>query len=197
MLFMKKWISAFIAIILLGCQQKVYQNPHILIVTAFGDIEAELYPKQAPKTVAAFLSFIDSGYYKNSSFYRVILQEGLSTQANTGLIQGGIWKTNDQQHPTVAGVQHEPTSKSGLSHVSGTLSLARLVPGTGNTEFFICIGDQTQFDDGKNINSNRDPGYAAFGSIVSGMEVVRNIQLQQRESQHFVDKIIIQKIKRL
>ena len=194
---MKKWIPAFIALIVMGCQQKVYQNPHILIVTAFGDIEAELFPKQAPKTVAAFLSFIDSGYYNNSSFYRVILQEGLRTEANTGLIQGGIWKTNDQQHPTVAGVEHEPTSKSGLSHVSGTVSMARLVPGTGNTEFFICIGDQTQFDDGKNVNSNRDPGYAAFGSVVNGMEVVRKIQQQQRESQHFVDKIIIQKIKRL
>ena len=179
---MKKWFSAIIALTLMSCNQKVYQNPHILIVTSFGDIEAELFPKQAPKTVAAFLSFIDSGYYNNSTFYRVLLQEGLSTEANTGLIQGGIWKTNDAQHPTVAGVEHEPTSKSRLSHTDGTLSLARLIPGTGNTEFFICIGDQTQFDDGKNLNSNRDPGYAAFGSVVNGMGVVRKIQIQQRES---------------
>jgi peptidyl-prolyl cis-trans isomerase A (cyclophilin A) len=194
---MKKWFSAIIALTLIGCNQKVYQNPHILIVTSFGDIEAELFPKQAPQTVAAFLSFIDSGYYNNSSFYRVLLQEGLSTEANTGLIQGGIWKTNDAQHPTVAGIEHEPTSKSRLSHTDGTLSLARLIPGTGNTEFFICIGDQIQFDDGKNINSNTDPGYAAFGTVVNGMKVVRKIQLQPRQSQHFMDKVIIQKIKRL
>jgi peptidyl-prolyl cis-trans isomerase A (cyclophilin A) len=127
----------------------------------------------------------------------VLLQEGLSTEANTGLIQGGIWKTNDAQHPTVAGVEHEPTSKSRLSHTDGTLSLARLIPGTGNTEFFICIGDQTQFDDGKNLNSNRDPGYAAFGSVVNGMGVVRKIQIQQRESEHLIEKVVIQKIKRL
>ena len=80
---MKKWFSAIIALTLIGCNQKVYQNPHILIVTSFGDIEAELFPKQAPQTVAAFLSFIDSGYYNNSSFYRVLLQEGFSTEANT------------------------------------------------------------------------------------------------------------------
>jgi peptidyl-prolyl cis-trans isomerase A (cyclophilin A) len=190
---MKIWIFTFLAVILIGCNQSSNQNPHILIVTSFGDIEAELFPKQAPKSVAAFLSFIDSGYYNNSSFYRVLLQEGLSTEANTGLIQGGIWKTNDAQHPTVLGIEHEPTSKSKLSHTSGTLSLARLSPGTGNTEFFICIGDQTQFDE----VVNNDPGYAAFGTVVNGMEIVRKIQLQKQQKQAFLEKIIIQKIKRL
>ena len=190
---MKFWISFFFTAILLGCNQRSNQNPHILIVTSFGDIEAELFPKQAPKTVAAFLSFIDSGYYNNSSFYRVLLQEGFSTDANTGLIQGGIWKTTDAQHPFVGGIEHEPTTISQLSHTSGTLSLARLSPGTGNTEFFICIGDQTQFDEVE----NNDPGYAAFGTVVTGMEIVRKIQLQKQQKQEFLDKVIIQKIKRL
>lgn len=190
---MKILIFTFLASILIGCNQSNNQNPHILIVTSFGDIEAELFPKQAPKSVAAFLSFIDSGYYNNISFYRVLLQEGFSTEANTGLIQGGIWKTNDAQHPTVMGIEHEPTSKSKLSHTSGTLSLARLSPGTGNTEFFICIGDQTQFDE----VVNNDPGYAAFGTVVNGMEIVRKIQLLKKKNQEFLEKIIIQKIKRL
>ena len=180
----------------MGCNQQGYKNPHILIITSFGDIEAELFPTQAPKTVAAFLSYIDSGYYTNSSFYRVLLQEAFSTEANTGLIQGGIWQTNDKQHSAVAGIVHEPTSQTRLSHTSGTLSLARTTPGTGNTEFFICIGDQTQFDEG-NKNSNENPGFAAFGSVVSGMDIVRKIQLQSQQNQQLVKKVIIQSIQRL
>jgi peptidyl-prolyl cis-trans isomerase A (cyclophilin A) len=190
---MKIWIFTFLAAVLIGCNQSSNQNPHILIVTSFGDIEAELYPKQAPKTVAAFLSFIDSGYYNKSSFYRVLIQEGLSTEANTGLIQGGIWKTNDAQYPKVAGIEHEATGKSKLSHTSGTLSIARLSPGTGNTEFFICIGDQTQFDEVE----NNDPGYAAFGTVVNGMEIVRKIQLLKQKNQEFLEKVTIQKITKL
>jgi len=185
-----------VATILFSCNQLQYKNPHVLIVTAFGDIEVELFPEKAPKTVAAFLSYIDSGFYNNSSFYRVVMLEGLSSADNVGLIQGGIWQTNDQQHPAVPGIVHESTRQTGLSHTSGTISLARTTPGSANTEFFICIGDQTQFDAG-NGSAGDTLGFAAFGSVFKGMTIVRKIQEERNHDQHFDKKIVINKIERL
>jgi peptidyl-prolyl cis-trans isomerase A (cyclophilin A) len=76
-----------------ACSSSKRENPHIQIQTKFGDIEIELYPKQAPKTVAAFLSYIDSGYYKNAAFYRVLRADEQPTNANKSeFIQGGIWQ---------------------------------------------------------------------------------------------------------
>ena len=193
---MTKFISIILAVIFLSCNQATDENPHIRIITSLGDIEVELYPKQAPKTVAAFLSYVDSGFYKNSSFYRVLLTEGFSTDANIGLIQGGIWQTNETQHPAVPGIVHESTRETGLSHTSGTISLARTAPGTANTEFFICIGDQTQFDFGNNAAGD-SLGFAAFGRVSEGMATARKIQLERKHDQHFDQKIIIQNIERL
>ena len=179
-----------------SCQQHHYPNPHVLIRTNMGDIEAELFPAKAPVSVGAFLKYVDSGYYKNGAFYRVVLEEGLSAAGNIGLIQGGIWQTNDQKFPSIPGIEHESTRKTGLSHTSGTLSLARTKPGTANTEFFICIGDQTQFDAGHEIGGDT-LGFAAFGKVFSGMEIVRKIQEQKSHDQHFEQNITITDIERV
>ena len=64
--------------LLISCGEKKSEYPQIVISTSMGDIEAELYPAKAPKTVAAFLQYIDAGYYKSSVFYRVVMQEGMS-----------------------------------------------------------------------------------------------------------------------
>ena len=192
---MKRLLFTISLFVMLGCSQPG-KNPHILISTDDGDIEAELYPDKAPKTVAAFLSYIDSGFYTNSSFYRVVLAEGLSSSANTGLIQGGIWQTNESQHPNVPGIPHESTKQTGLTHTNGTLSLARTAPGTASTEFFICIGDQTQFDYGKG-SSTDTLGFAAFGKVVKGMPVVRAIQQENKHGESFEQNIAIKSIKRL
>lgn len=193
---MYKFIFLLCSVVLLGCNQPQKKNPHVLIVTSFGDIEVELFPGQAPKSVGAFLSYVDSGFYNNSSFYRVVMAEGQSAASNVGLIQGGTWQTNDKLHPAVPGIVHEPTNQTGLLHTTGTVSLARTTPGSASTEFFICIGDQTQFDYGNKSGSD-SLGFAAFGSVVKGMTVVRKIQQQQRHDQNFDEKIIINKIKRL
>jgi peptidyl-prolyl cis-trans isomerase A (cyclophilin A) len=193
---MNKFILFTFSIILFGCNQPKYKNPHVLIITGFGDIEVELFPGKAPKTVAAFLSYIDSGFYNNSSFYRVVMLEGLSAAGNVGLIQGGIYQTNDKLHPAVPGIAHESTKQTGLSHTSGTISLARTTPGTASTEFFICIGDQTQFDYVEGASGD-GLGFAAFGSVFEGMAVVRKIQDQRKHDQRFDEKIIIKKIERM
>lgn len=161
-----------------------------------GSIEVELFPKQAPKTVAAFLSYVDSGLYSNATFYRVLKQEDVEPKYNSGLIQGGIWKTNSSKLVQLKGIPHEPTSQTGLSHTNGTISVARTLPGTASSEFFICIGNQVQFD--KNSSENADSlGFAAFGRVISGMEIVRKIQSQKSHGESFDEGIPINSIKRM
>jgi peptidyl-prolyl cis-trans isomerase A (cyclophilin A) len=193
---MNKVIAIIVSLVFFSCKGPGLKNPHIAIVTPLGDIEVELYPQQAPKTVAAFLSYVDSGFYTNSSFYRVIMSEGLTTSGNVGLVQGGIYQTNDQLHPAIPGIEHESTQLTGLTHSSGTISLARTSPGTANTEFFICIGDQHQFDYG-NQSSGDSLGFAAFGKVVKGMPVARKIQEQPKNGEHFTRAIQINSIERI
>ena len=193
---MNKLFITIGTLLLVGCGQQAHKNPHILISTNAGEIEVELYPEQAPKTVAAFLNYIDSGYYNNSAFYRVVLTEGLSPSSNVGLIQGGTWQTPGKPAIELPGIEHEPTSQTGLSHTTGTISLARTTPGSANTEFFICIGDQTQFDFGKGSPAD-SLGFAAFGKVSKGMTVVRALQLRKKQGESFTPPITINKIKRL
>jgi peptidyl-prolyl cis-trans isomerase A (cyclophilin A) len=193
---MLKYLFFCACIYITACNQPAYKNPHIIIETQFGDIELELFPDQAPKTVTAFLSYIDSGFYNNTSFYRVLKTEELPTTSNTGIIQGGMWQTNPAKKITIPGITHETTRQTGLSHGSGTISLARLEPGTGNTEFFICIGDQTPLDAGRR-GTEDGQGYAAFGKVFKGMDLVRKIQAQKSHGDKFDEKIEIKKITRL
>ncbi len=159
-----------------------------------GDIEAELYPAKAPQTVAAFLSYIDKGYYNNAAFYRVVLQEGLSPSLNSGVVQAGVWQSNNALLQ-VPGIPHESTALSGLTHTHGTLSLARKAPGTGSTEFFICVGNQTQYDYGNAGVADKE-GYAAFGRVTVGMETVQKIQLGRTNGETLLQKVRIKKISR-
>ncbi|HTC01474.1 MAG TPA: peptidylprolyl isomerase [Ferruginibacter sp.] len=192
---MNKFIVIVLFSFLISCHAK-YDNPHIVIHSNYGDIEVELFPKRAPKTVAAFLSYVDSGFYDNSSFYRVLLTEGLAGNDNIGLIQGGIWQTHPQHLLSIPGIAHESTKQTGLSHTDGTISLARTKVGTANTEFFICIGDQTQLDYGNNMLGDGQ-GFAAFGRVIKGMSIVRKIQSQQSSGENFTGKILISSIEKL
>jgi peptidyl-prolyl cis-trans isomerase A (cyclophilin A) len=193
---MLKFLTFFCCIAIISCGHPAYKNPHVIIETELGDIEVELFADKAPKTVAAFLSYVDSGFYNNTSFYRVLKTEEFPTQTNTGIIQGGMWQTKPDKKITIAGIEHETTKLSGLSHQSGTISLARLAPGTGNTEFFICIGDQSPLDFGRR-GTEDGQGYAAFGEVFKGMAIVRKIQAQKNHGDHFDEKIEIRKITRL
>lgn len=185
-----------VAVLFISCGHPAYKNPHVVISTQLGDIEVELFPDQAPKTTAAFLSYVDSGFYNKTSFYRVLKTEDLPTPANTGIIQGGMWQTNPDKKSTIPGIEHETTKQTGLTHQSGTISLARTAPGTANTEFFICIGDQSPLDFGRR-GTEDGQGYAAFGKVFSGMDIVRKIQAQKSHGDKFDEKIEIYKITRL
>ncbi|MGF7231916.1 peptidylprolyl isomerase [Arachidicoccus sp.] len=195
---MKKvfWII-ILCLALQSCGTKKYANPHVIITTKVGDIELELYQKQAPKTVAAFLAYINEGLYDDASFYRVLNASDQASDApKANLIQGGIWQTNPDKLATLKGIPHENTHHTGILHKNGTISLAREAPGTANSEFFICIGDQPGYDSGGANNPDKQ-GYAAFGRVISGMDIVIKIYNMNQENQSFDPPIPIYGIKEL
>ena len=192
----QKWVIFLSAILLISCNHSKFKNPHVLINTTFGEVEVELFPDKAPKTVAAFLSYVDAGFYKNSAFYRVQNNENVPREYNSGLIQGGIYTTNSKLLQTIPGLPHESTKQTHLSHISGAVSLARTTPGTASTEFFICIGDQLQFDSNESNNAEQ-VGYATFAKVFKGMDVVSDIQNAPSHYDAFKKDIKILNIERL
>lgn len=186
-----------VIVFIAACKGAENKNPHVDISTKFGDIEVELYPEQAPETVKAFLRYVDSGYYTNSAFYRVLRDDEQPSNApKSELIQGGLWKTNYKLSAGLPGIKHETTAQTKILHKNGVISMARLEPGTANTEFFICVGDQPGLDYG-GANNTDGQGYAAFGKVVKGMNVVHSIYDAPESDGEFDPLIYIFKIKRL
>ncbi|MEO8862316.1 MAG: peptidylprolyl isomerase [Ginsengibacter sp.] len=198
---MFKIFRSFLLLVICGyfscAPQEKYTEPTVKIETNFGDIIVELYPAKAPKTVAAFLSYVDSGYYKNGSFYRVLKSKDQpSSSFKSDLIQGGIWETKNKMQIALPGIPHETTKQSGLLHKDGTISLARLAPGTASSEFFIVIGDQPAYDYGGDANPDGQ-GFAAFGRVIEGMDVVKQIHEQPDNETNFTPPVAIKDIVRL
>jgi peptidyl-prolyl cis-trans isomerase A (cyclophilin A) len=140
--------------------------------------------------VAAFQHLIKQGVYKDAAFYRVLKSEEMPSDFNTGIIQGGVHGTG-KKFPLIP---HESTRQTGLSHLSGTLSMARTKPGTASSEFFICIGDQSPLDAGRR-GTEDSLGMAAFGKVIDGMDVVKKIQNKPSKGDAFVEQIAIKNIK--
>lgn len=137
----------------------------VRLVTSAGNIMLALDARRAPLTVANFLRYVDDGRLDGSYFYRAARRKGDPTK---GFIQGGIGTDARRILPSVP---LEPTSKTGIKHLSGTISMARSVnPNSAHGNFSIMIGDNPTLDarPGK-------PGYAAFGRVAGGMDVVRRI----------------------
>ncbi len=198
-MFHKLFLPVFLVstIAVFSCTQKKYKEPTVQIETNFGNIVVELYPEKAPKTVAAFLSYVDSGFYKNSSFYRVLKAEDQpSNSFKSDLIQGGMWQSNYKKQLTLPGIPHESTKETGILHKNGVISLARTTPGTANTEFFICIGDQPAYDYGGSANADGQ-GFAAFGKVIEGMDVVKQIHRQPDNNTSFTPPLLIKNIRKL
>lgn len=197
---MRKTFRYFLLIttcLYISCTQTKYKQPTVKIETNFGDILVELYPEKAPKTVAAFLSYMDSGYYKGSSFYRVLKEEDQPSMSfKSELIQGGIWGTKNKLLASLIGIAHENTKQTGIQHTNGTISLARGDTGTATSEFFIVVGDQPAYDYGGDANQDKQ-GFAAFGKVIKGMEFVKQIHSQPDNQTSFLPPIEIINIIRL
>jgi peptidyl-prolyl cis-trans isomerase A (cyclophilin A) len=145
-------------------------NDRILMTTGLGDIEIEVYLEAAPVTAANFLRLVDGGHLDGGTFYRAVSPENDNGRPVISVIQGGI---DDAEGPFAA-IAHETTEDTGLLHVNGAISMARGGVGTATTEFFICIGDQPALDFGAERNPDGQ-GFAVFGRVISGMDVVRAI----------------------
>lgn len=178
---------------LIGCAGKKGTGSQVVIETEYGDIQVELFADKAPKTVNAFLANVDAGVYKGASFYRVLKNEDVPAEYNQGVIQGGVFES--KPNIKTAAIEHESPRQTGISHESGTLSMARTAPGTATSEFFICIGDQKQFDSSSRGNSD-GLGYAAFGRVIKGMDVVRSIQNAKSTGERFNKAVKIDNIER-
>ena len=187
----------FAVVLFISCSSNQYTHPHVLIQTEAGDIEAELYTDKAPETAGTFLRNVENGLYKKSTFYRILNDYNQPSDApKSELIQGGIWKSDYKKASTLPGIPHESTKQTGLLHHNGILSMARLEPGTASSEFFICIGDQPGFDFGGDNNPDGQ-GYAAFGKVVKGMDIVNRIYNRPENDQAFTPQVSIWNIKKL
>ena len=159
----------------------------ISMETELGPIQLELYPDRAPITVSNFLRYVDENRYEDFHFYRVVHMENQpDNDVKIEVIQGGLgFDKHPMELPTIV---HETTDKTGIRHLNGTLSMARLEPGTASSEIFICINDQPELDFGGKRNPDGQ-GFAAFGKVISGMDVVRKIQLLP-ETNQILDKVV-------
>lgn len=142
------------------------------IRTEAGDLLVRLADDAAPVTVGNFLAHVDAHGYAGASFYRVVREDNQPDDAvRIAVIQGGLGFAAE---PPLPPIPHEPTSTTGLAHRDGTISMARREPGTASSEFFVCVGDQPELDFGGRRNPDGQ-GFAAFGHVEAGMDVVRAI----------------------
>jgi peptidyl-prolyl cis-trans isomerase A (cyclophilin A) len=137
----------------------------VVLHTALGDIQVAVEVERAPITAKNFLRYVDNKRFDNITFYRVVK---VTEDGKYGMVQGGQ-SDSRRRFPTIA---HEAPAKTGLSHVDGTISMGRNAPGTAAGDFFFVIGALTALD-GKPDGS--DPGYAAFGHVTAGMDVLHAI----------------------
>lgn len=165
-----------------------------VIETSLGSIEIELYAEKAPVTVTNFLKYVDAGLYENSSFYRVCTPENeAEREVKIEVIQGGI----TDRSKALEAIQLETTDQTGIVHEDGTLSMARTgQPHTATSHFFICIGPQPELNfEGK--RSADGLGFAAFGKVIRGMDIVKKIQQGENSRQRLAEPVIILAIKRV
>lgn len=172
------------------------QTTEVEIVTSVGTIRAEIYEDQAPVTAENFLAYVDDALFDGGTFYRVVRMDNQPNDSvRIEVIQAGPDgpAVRERLRPPIP---LERTSDTGLLHVDGALSMARGGPDTARSSFFICIGDQPSLDFGGNRNLDGQ-GFAAFGRVTEGMDIVRQIQSGLVDGQRLVDPIRIERIRRV
>lgn len=203
-----------------GCYVSVNTKPSesVIITTPLGVIEVELAQQQASLTTANFLHYVEHGFYNGGRFHRAVTPDNQSNanlkneKAGAGIdqdadrsqlpndaviievIQGGI--DPDRQDEQNAPIPLERTRDTGLRHEDGTISMARLTEDSAVSDFFICIGDQPELDFGGQRNVDGQ-GFAAFGKVTTGMDVIRVIQQSPVDGQSLDPPIQIITIARL
>ncbi len=168
--------SACVALVLIafGLQADAAEpadGVRVALETTAGAIEVEVFPERAPLSACDFLAYVDGGLYERAAFYRVVRTDNDRGTPRIEVVQGGLQDETKARPP----IAHETTQMTGLTHVDGALSLARGPVGTGSAAaFFIVIGSQPALDFGGARNTDKQ-GFAVFGRVVRGMDVVRRI----------------------
>jgi peptidyl-prolyl cis-trans isomerase A (cyclophilin A) len=167
----------FLGLLAFGCagvrERAESRDPRVRIRTELGDLVVEVYAERAPITAANFLRYVDENRFESASFYRVVTMENQPNDSiRIEVVQGGIgFVESDLRLPPIP---HETTDRTGVRHRDGTISMARLEPGTASSEFFVCFGEQPELDFGGRRNPDGQ-GFAAFGRVREGMDTVRKI----------------------
>lgn len=168
---------------------------HVTIATTLGDITAEIYVDRAPVTAANFLDYVDDGVFDGGTFYRSVRPDNQPNDSvRIEVIQAG---PDPSMRPRLRpAIPLERTNVTGLSHLDGALSMARGGPDSARSSFFICIGEQAALDFGGNRNLDGQ-GFAVFGRVTSGMDIVRRIQMSEVDAQRLVEPVLMTSIRRV
>jgi len=179
-----------LVLVLGGCAASAQR---VVLETTAGDIVVEVDAKHAPITGDNFLRYVDEGRFAGARFYRVVtMRNQPDNPVKIEVIQGGL---GDDDANALPPIPHETTETTGLRHLDGTISMARNEPGSASSEFFICVGDQPELDFGGHRNPDGQ-GFAAFGRVISGMDVVRAIQNRPETGQRLDEPVAITAVKR-
>jgi peptidyl-prolyl cis-trans isomerase A (cyclophilin A) len=169
------------------------QGPAMVrIDTELGVIEVALSGDRAPKTVENFLRYVEGGFYDGGVFHRTVTMSNQpQSPVKIEVIQGG---PNPEKKPGFGPIALERTSLTGLKHVNGAISMARSGPDTATGDFFFCIGDQPELDFGGKRNPDGQ-GFAVFGLVLKGLDVIRKIQGRPAELQKLAPPVKIRSIR--
>ena len=176
-----KIISAFLALILLSVASLAAadeETVRVTMTTSQGVIEIDLYLDKAPISAGNFLRLVDGQHLDGGSFYRVITYDNDNGNSRIEMIQGGL---DDERESSFEPIAHETTEQTGILHKDGVISMERGDVGTASSEFFICLGDHPGLDFG-NVCNPDEQGFAAFGQVMSGVDVVRRINQSPADS---------------
>jgi peptidyl-prolyl cis-trans isomerase A (cyclophilin A) len=184
-----------VCVLPLLCAQAGSQNVRVRFETALGAFEVEIDAARAPITAANFLKHVDGGLYDGGRVHRSARLETQATRpVKIEVIQAGI--NPARRSDALPPIPLERTSVTGILHKDGTISMARSGPDTATSDFFICIGDQPSLDFGGARNPDGQ-GFAAFGRVVAGMEVVRAIHKAPAEGENLTPPITITRASRV
>jgi peptidyl-prolyl cis-trans isomerase A (cyclophilin A) len=166
----------------------------VVLTTDLGLIEVEVDAQRAPATAANFLRYVDAGHYDGGRFHRTVRPETeVRKDFPIEVIQAGA--NPEREKDAFPPVALERTRDTGLRHVDGAVSMARDGPDTATSDFFVCIGDQPSLDFGGGRNKDGQ-GFAAFGRVVRGMDVVRRIQAAPAKGQALDPPVRVQRARR-
>lgn len=167
---------------------------HVVIETQLGKIDVDLDAVHAPKTTANFLRYVDGGFYSGGRFHRTVtMQNQAGKKVKIEVVQAG---TNPKlAKKDFERIKLERTSVTGLKHLDGTISMARDKADSATSDFFICIGSQPELDFGGKRNADGQ-GFAAFGRVTRGMDVVKKIQTSPANGQTLTPPVQILSIRR-